>query len=226
MSKIYKIHSLLSIFLIFQGQVYSQFTNQLELRSGIIFFDSRVADGDFLESAKGWGSQTDLTYLRTFDIKRKFSPILGIGYTNFLYWNVDFFDLLPAVLEPPYSYDTYGGDFSSHYLNIRYGICIDLFNEKFKTNLMGSHYILLHKELQGFNQNRSFMNIDLGLAYQIYDKYTLSLSTPFTIHPIVQDPVQRILNHSNNPYFQRFVEMNGILIGVVYKFIKYDNNGK
>ena len=206
--------------------IFCQSNNHLELRSGIIFFDSQVAEGDFLESSKGWGSQTDLTYLRTFDIKRKFSPIIGIGYTNFLYWNVDFFDLLPQVLDPPYSYDTFGGDFTSHYLNIKYGLSLDLYNEKLKTNLMGSHYILLHKDLQGFNQNRSFMNIDLGLTYQINRKYTLSLSTPFTIHPIVQDPVQRFLDHDTNPYFERFVEMNGLLIGLVYKFQKTDNNGK
>ncbi len=215
---VYTFRLAILIIQLFGGQVYSQSTHQVELRSGIIFFDSKVAKGDFLESARGWGSQTDLTFFKSFDINRKFKPVLGIGYTNFLYWNVDFFDLLPQVLEPPYSYDSFGGDFTSHYLNIKYGLCIDIYKEKLKTNIMGSHYILLHKDLQGFNQNRSFMNIDIGFTYQLSKKYTLSLSTPLTIHPIVQDPVQRILNHGTNPYFERFVEMNGILIGLIYRF--------
>ena len=216
----YKFSIILLILLLVLGKVYSQSAYQVELRSGIIFFDCKVAKGDFFESAKGWGSQADVTYFRNFDINRNFSPIIGIGYTNFLYWNVDFFDLLPKVLKPPYSYETYGGDFTSHYLNIKYGLCIDIYKEKLKTNIMGSHYILLHKDLQGFNQNRSFMNVDIGFTYQLNKKYSLSLTTPFSLHPIVQDPVQRVLAPANNPSFERFVEMNGILLGFVYKFNK------
>lgn len=202
------------------GTVFSQSINQLELRAGIILFDSKVAEGDLLESAKGWGSQADLTLFRSFDIKRRFKPIVGVGYTNFYYWNVDFFDKLPQVLEPPYSYDLHDGDKTSHYMNVKYGIDVAFKNKMFDFTLMASHYLLLHKELQGFNQRRNFMNIEVGFKYHINQKYTLAVSTPFTIHPIVQDRIIRVLSAGNTPQFERFVEMNGILIGIRYNFYK------
>jgi len=220
MTIISKFFSTIFCIAILINTMCSQSTNELEIRAGVVFFDSKVADGDVLESAKGWGSQADITFYKTFDIKRRFKPLIGVGYTNFYYWNVDFFDLLPQVLEPPYSYDSYGEDEMSHYMNFRYGLDIAVKKEKFIFNIMASHYLLLNKDLQGFNQKRSFMNIDIGFTYQLSKKYTLSLSTPFTIHPIVQDPVRRILNHGTNPYFERFVEMNGLLIGLKYKFNK------
>lgn len=204
----------------------SQSINQLELRAGLILFDSKVAEGDLLESAKGWGSQADLTLFRTFDIKRRFKPIVGVGYTNFYYWNEDIFDNIPMVLEPPYSYSNADNHVTSHYLNIKYGLEFDIFTNKLAFNIMGSHYLLLHKELQGLYQNRMFMNVDLGFRYSINSNFSFSISTPFTIHPIVQDPIQRIINNNNNPYFERFVEMNGLLIGVIYNFNKNDKNEK
>jgi len=198
----------------------SQSTNEIEIRTGVIFFDSKVAAGDILEPAKGWGSQADVIFLKTFDIKRKIKPTVGIGYTNFYYWNVDFFDLTPQVREYPYSFDSFGGDFTSHYLNLRYGLSLDLLQEKFNFSVMGSYYLLLHKELQGFNQKRIFMNIDLGFNFQLNEKYTFTLSSPFTIHPIVDDDNVRVISAGPLPEFERFVEMNGIIIGLRYNFNK------
>jgi hypothetical protein len=208
------------VFSFFSSTMRSQSTNELELRAGVVFFDSRVADGDLLESAKGWGTQADITFFKTFDIKRRFKPTIGLGYTNFYYWNVDFFDVLPQVLEPPYSYDLLGGDITSHYMNFKYGLDIAVKNKEFVLTFMASHYLLLHKELQGFNQRRNFMNVEVGFKYYINKKYTLTISTPFTIHPIVQDGIIRVLTSGNTPEFDRFVEMNGVLIGVRYNFNK------
>jgi uncharacterized ubiquitin-like protein YukD len=202
------------------GTLSSQSVNQLEFRTGLILFDSKVAEGDILESAKGWGSQADLTFFRTFDINRRFKPTIGLGYTNFYYWNVDLFDKLPQVLEPPYSYDLHDGDKTSHYMNVKYGIDVAFNNKMFDLTLMASHYLLLHKELQGINQRRNFMNIEVGFKYHLNQKYTLAVSTPFTIHPIVQDRIIRVLSAGNTPQFERFVEMNGILIGIRYNFYK------
>jgi len=196
----------------------SQSTNEIEIKTGVIFFDSKLAEGDVLESGKGWGSQADITFYKTFDIKRKFKPTVGIGYTNFYYWNVDFFDVWPQVSEPPYSHESFGGDLTSHYMNLRYGLDVALIKEKFNLTLMASHYLLLHRDLQGFNQKRNFMNVDFGFKYRLNEKYTLTLSTPFTIHPIVQDNILTILSPGNTPPFERFVEMNGIMIGIRYKF--------
>jgi len=225
MTIISKLFSTIFCIVILIHTIYSQSTNELEIRTGVVFFDSKVAAGDIFKSGNGWGSQADVIFLRTFDIKRKIKPTLGIGYTNFLYWNVDFFDVLPQVLEPPYSYDTFGGDFASHYMNFRYGLEIDIYKEKYNFSVMASHYLLLHKDLQGFNQKRNFMNVDFGFKYQINEKYSLTLSTPFTIHPIVQDGIQQILGAGPGPWaslpqYERFVEMNGILIGLRYKFNK------
>ncbi|MBK8626631.1 MAG: hypothetical protein IPN86_14010 [Saprospiraceae bacterium] len=128
--------------------------------------------------------------------------------------------LIIQVYEPPYSYDSYGGDITSHYMNFRYGLDIAVKNEQFMLTLMASHYLLLHKELQGFNQRRNFMNVEVGFKYHINKKYTLAISTPFTIHPIVQDGIGRIITAGNTPEFERFVEMNGVLIGVRYNFNK------
>jgi len=204
----------------------SQSTNEIEIRTGVIFFDSKLADGDVLESGKGWGSQADITFYKTFDIKRKFKPTVGLGYTNFYYWNVDFFDVSPRVSEFPYSHNTFGGDLTSHYMNLRYGLDIAVIKEKFNLTLMASHYLLLHKEFQGNNQKRIFMNIDLGFNFKLNEKYTLTLSAPFTIHPIVDDDKIRLLSAGSGtwgglgPEFERFVEMNGIMIGLRYKFNK------
>lgn len=206
--------------LVFCNMIFGQSKNELELRTGVIFFDSKVAEGDVFESAKGWGSQADFTFFRSFDIKRRFKPFIGLGYTNFYYWNVDFFDNSPQVYEPPYSYDLLGGDLTSHYMNLKYGLDIAVKNKEFVLTFMASHYLLLHKELQGFNQRRNFMNVEVGFKYHINKKYTLAISTPFTIHPIVQDGIMRVLSVGNTPEFDRFVEMNGVLIGLRYQFSK------
>lgn len=205
--------------LLFFKQLRSQSINELELRAGIIFFDSKVAEGDLLESAKGLGSQIDFTFFRSFDIKRRFKPTIGVGYTNFYYWNVDLFDQLPQVLEPPYSYDLVDGDKTSHYLNFKYGIDVAVKNN-FALTFIASHYLLLHKELQGFNQRRNFINVEVGFKFYLDKRYTLAISTPFTIHPIVQDEITQVLSGGNTPEFDRFVEMNGVLIGLKYNFSK------
>ena len=198
----------------------SQSTGYAESRIGVVFYDSQLAPGDVLADYQGWGSKLDLLYLHKLEIGRRWSPILGLGYTNLYYWNVFLLDTSPAVLEPPYSIDLLGGPVTSHYLKILYGIESNIGKTPLSASISAAHYLLLHKDLQGRNQRRMFMNIDLGLVYAISDKVSLTVSSPFTIHPIQSSQRTRVLNTPGgniNPRFERFVEMNGLLFGIRIK---------
>lgn len=198
--------------------LYGQHAFEAEIRGGIALFDLNPHPGDFLKGNQGWGSKADAVLWYSIDIQRRLKPRIGIGYTNFYYWDVDLISPVPQVLTWPASYDFTHFVSTSHYLSIRYGAEVNAYKRKYFVNLNVSHYILAHRALQGFNQMRSFMNVDVGLSIKLNERYSLTLNSPFSIQPIVQNVPTGLLLPVSTGTFDSFIEMNGLLLGVKRSF--------
>jgi len=208
-----KIFAIILLLGLIHPKLYSQDKGQIEFRSGVVFWDLITEPGDVLKSRQGWGSQIDLTYIRTIDLSERLKLLGGIGYTNFYFWDADLIDLSPAIRPVGGSFEINDIVITSNYANLKYGLCYEFKKKYLSTSAIFSHYILA-QPLQGRNQRRMFLNLDLGVEFRISPKSVFKIFSPITIHPIIEDGVFRILSPGVNPPVNRFVEMNGLLLGL------------
>ena len=195
----------------------AQDKGQIEVRYGVVTFDLITEPGDFFKDRQGWGTQFDITYRKTKKISDRIRLIGGAGYTNFFYWDAFLFDLTPSMINivDPEPVDIADNTSNSNYLNLKYGLEYSINQKGTSLVALFSHYLLI-QPLQGRNQRRLFLNLDLGFDFKIGHKTQLKIYSPISIHPIVEDEVFQIILPGGNPPVNRFVEMNGLLLGIGY----------
>jgi len=201
--------TLLFSFLIIQfltTKSFGQDHNVVQLRFGVQNHVPHGLPASLKELFASSSNQFDLILNRRFVINEKYTLNGGLGFTilrfadSNLFWD-----------------DTTN---QSNYGVVKYGIGRSIYKDKLSINVDIFHYILTHAEKQDDNQKRVFTNLELGVTYNINDRFSISMSSPLTLNSIfsVRGLTGDFFKNETLRTYYSDVRNYGVHLGAGYKF--------
>lgn len=189
---------------------------EIEWSESIQFLDN------FGESAKrfntnGYALQSDLTTWYTIEHKQKFVLRFGVGYSNYWYLNVGASPRLNAS-----------------YVSGKFGLDYPIIRNKLSGMLELSNYFFVQNQsTANFSlsliEPRVYSNVALGLRIRTGKRTEISVSSPFSILPIVRS--KKGYTHNDDitgtkEPFKVWMDMWGASLGIKWTLGKVEDRAK
>lgn len=198
---------LLGLLLIFKSQYAgAQDHNYLTLRYGILKHLPSKIPNDLKHNWQTSSNTFEIIYDRALHLNENYKLNIGVGFSIFRFANSNLF------------YDR--TTIQSNYVMVKYGLSRRLYSNKFFVNLDIFHYILPRELKQDVDQRRVFTNIEMGISYNINNRFRMSVSSPFTLFPffLIRTSTGNMANNEPITIYNSKVLSYGVNFGCTYIF--------
>lgn len=194
------------VFLIQSQFSYTQDYYQITFRYNIL---NHVPGNLPKELKNNWQTSSNTFELildKTLTINDHFNLNAGLGFSVFRFSNSNLFSLDNIR--------------QSNYAIIKYGLSKRIYLDNLFLNLDILHYVLARKEKQDDNQRRAFTNAEVGLSYNINERFKISFSSPFTLYSmfLLRIGTGNIANNEPITRYNSKVRNYGLNFGFTYTF--------